>query len=576
MKSKTLFVFLSMFICLAFLLSSCTPKEVEPVVYESVCGDSVCSASEVGVCDIDCDLTIEQEPTVRTSADILEEFRSRIRNYTHEERLEQENPVVEGDEKILVESFTSYLPEKGFRVASRYNLLSIGENLSDIVLTLNKLHLREILRSGRLSSNTEAFGPRAGFYEQFLKLRGGRVVFGFEEDKEVISTYLLFEEEGPVFDYLLELQGGIFKFFEGESIHFLGHEYIIEEVTNNSMKLVGVTTPDTILFRNKHGVRVNNAVLSNDMVNVTLEHDYLRLILLAQEDIRILPGTGLRSYLSKPEALLTNRLDIVYEGLTDVPVFDIEFDKRDNEYKIGFTTNKDTIYNIPLVYLNPFKLGDDENSLVYKEGADKSDYIIKKKDYFIISNNREYKGLTTVLRLVNVGDKVILFEDPALEKFYVYYEGTPGVNASAELIVDNVLHKVYVGINDSISVDLDGNGRINEDEVPIITAGNGMIRLEEAGNDAIGISLITPGKMREGGGDLAIGLVIRENDLSVDSNDLKLIKDRELDALVGMTDYGALFILEDYSNPDEQTGKDLIIKYPLIQRFADVIVKGYE
>nr|MCK4930483.1 hypothetical protein [Nanoarchaeota archaeon] len=479
--------------CIVFLISSCKPVE-EPVVYEYVCGDGVCSANEIGVCDIDCDLNIEQEPTIKTSADVLEELRSRIRNYSSEERLNQTNPYFEEDNKILVESFTSYLPSKGFRVASRYNLLGIGENISDVLGVLHKFHLREILRSGRLSSNTEAFGPRAAFYEQFLRLRTGRVVFGFDEEGEIISTYLLFEEEQPVLDYLMALQGGIFKFFEGETIHFLGHDYFIEEVTNNSMRFVGLTTPDTILFRNKHGVWVNDNIISNNELNVTFTQDYLRIILIAQDDIRILPGTGLRKYLAKPEALLTNRLDLVYEGLIDIPVFDIIFDKLTYKYKLRFITNKNMSYNIPFAYLNPLKMGSEKYNLVFEEGNDKSDYVIEEKDYFVINNNREYNGLTNILRLISVkeDDNIIVFEDPALEKFVVYFEGTPGVNASADLIIDNVLHKVYIGENEAISVDLDGNGRINSDKVPIVTAGNGIIRINSVDSDEINISLITP------------------------------------------------------------------------------------
>jgi len=583
MKDKTFFVLTSTILfCLALLISSCkTPAEEPPLIYESVCGDGVCSADELGVCDVDCDLTIEQEPTIRTSADVLEELRSRIRNYTVEERLNQTSPVARDDDKVLVESFTSYLPEKGFRVASRYNLLSIGENLSDTIFILNKFHLREILRSGRLSSNTEAFGPRAAVYEQFLRLRAGRVVFGFDEDEEVISTYLLFREGEPILDYLLELYNGIFKFFEGETIHFLGHDYIIEEVTNNSMRFVGVTTPDELLFRDKHGVWVNNGIsnvrIPNDVLNVTFTQDYLRIILVAQDDTRILPGTGLRSYLTQPEALLTNRLDLTYDGLTEAPIFDIKFDKRSDKYRLSFTTNKNRSYNIPFAYLNPVKMGDNDNNFVYKEGEDKSDYVIRKKDYFIINNNREFNGLTNILRLLSVKDNLILFEDPALEKFYVYYEGTPGVNASADLIVDNVLHKVYVGGNDSINVDLDGNGRIRGDSVPIVTAGNGIIRINSVDNDKINISLITPRQMREHeNSDLEINIIIDSNRLILDKNDVELIKDTVSDSLVGMTDYGVLFVLRKNIDEHEQSGEDLLIKYPMIQRFADVIVKAYE
>ena len=84
----------------------------------------------------------------------------------------------------------------------------------------------------------------------------------------------------------MELNGGIFKFFEGETIHFLGHEYFIEEVTANSMRFTGVTTPDTILFRNNKGAWVNDDIISNDVLNVTFEEDYLRIILIADDDIK--------------------------------------------------------------------------------------------------------------------------------------------------------------------------------------------------------------------------------------------------------------------------------------------------
>ncbi|HJX06250.1 MAG TPA: hypothetical protein VJ461_06080, partial [Candidatus Nanoarchaeia archaeon] len=345
---------------LSLFLSSCKPEEQQqPVVYPEVCGDWVCSANELVTCDIDCNLNIEAEPTIQTPAGVLEDLRSRIRNYSDAERMKQVNPFVVGDEKILVESFTSYLPKTGFRVASRYNLLSIGENVSDVIGVLNAFHLKEVLRGGVLRSSTEAFGPRVANYAQFLKLRTGMVVFGYEEESELVTTYLLFKEGEPILEYSLEMQGGIFKFFENQKIQFLGHEYFIEEVTNSSMKLLGVSTPDTLLFRNQHGVWINDKPVSEEILNVSFGKDYLRIALLADEDIRIIPGTGLRSYLDKPEVLLTNRLDIDYEGLTEVPTFDIKFDKTSERYKLGFVSQGNLSYNIPLSYLSPFKTGDE-------------------------------------------------------------------------------------------------------------------------------------------------------------------------------------------------------------------------
>ncbi|MBW2990704.1 hypothetical protein KY348_03300 [Candidatus Woesearchaeota archaeon] len=576
MKGKSMLVFAGIVLCLALFLSACK-SDSKNRVYEYVCGDGVCSASEHGVCGIDCNLNLEPEPVIKTPEDILEEFRNRRRVYTPSERIKMGNPDVENDEKILVESFASYLPTKGFRVVSRYNLLSIGENISEVMGVLNRFHLREVLRSARLSSNTEAFGPRAGLAEQFLSLKAGRVVFGVEEDSDLISTYLLYNEGEPIIDYTMQLKGGIFKFFEGESLNFLGHDYFIEEVTNTSMRLVGVSTPDTLFFRHNRGVWINDQTISNNVLNVSLEHDSLRIMLRAEDEIGILPSATLLEHMRRPETLLTNRLNILYEGLTEVPVFEIEFDMKSNRYKLSFITNKNMTYTVPIANLDPLRVGDDDHKLVYKEGSSKDDYVVKKKDYFIIGNRKEYNGLTNVIRLVSVKDNLILFEDPALEKFYVYYKGTPGVNATGDLIIDNVKHKFYVGPDQTLSIDLDGDGSISNDKVPIVTAGNAIIRINSEDGNEINISLITPSEMREHeSSDLETNIIIDSSGLSIPRQDLEMIKARRTDLMIGMNDYGTMFILKDYSDSREQKGEDLIIEYPVVQRFADVIIEAYE
>lgn len=567
---------------LILLLASCQPAQTEqPVVYPSVCGDGVCSANELGGCDIDCDVSIQAqpEPVIQTPESVLAELRSRQRNYTPEERLEQPNPVSTEDTRINVESFTTYLPETGFRVASRYNLLSIGENISGIMGALNQLQLREILRGGSLRSNTMAFGPRTAGYEQFLKLRAGKVLFGLDEEEEFVTTYILFKEGEPIFDYALEMKGGIFKFFEGEQIHFLGHDYVIEEVTNTSMTFVGVTTPDTIIFRDQRGVFVNGNSIDEDVLNVTFKQDYLRIIIMAPEEIKILPGTSLLNYLPSPASLLTNRLDLSYEGLTEVPTYNIRFRRSDEKIKLSFTTNKNMTYTVPLAYLSPLKTGDDEINFVSKEGKNNSDYVIKDNDWFVVTNNKKYNGLTNIIKLLNIDEKnhLITFQDSGLEKFLIYFKGTPGVNATGDLIIDRVTHKVYVGKNNDIAVDLDGNGRTSKDIAPIVTAGNGIIMINNATAEGISISIITPKEMRENSkSDLKVNLTITKDGLIIDKNSLKLVEDPDTNVLIGMTDYGALFFLEKNVNENMQLGDDLIINYPIAQRFADVIVKAYE
>jgi hypothetical protein len=519
------------------------------------------------------------EPVIQTPESVLAELRSMQRNYTPEERLEQPNPIAAEDNRINVESFTTYMPEKGFRVASRNNLLSIGENISKVMCTLSGAQLREILKGGSLKSNTMAFGPRAASYQQFLKLRAGKVVFGLDAEKDFITTYLLFKEGEPIFDYVLEIHGGIFKFFEGETINFLGHEYIIEEVTNTSMHLVGISTPDSIVFRNQRGAFVNNKAISEDVLNVTFKQDYLRIIINSPEELKILPGTSLMYYLPDPSILLTNRIDLGYEGLSQVPDYVIRFNRVSQKYRLSFVTNKNMSYTVPLAYLNPFKTGDDENNFIFKEGKNTSDYVIKDNDWFVVTNNQRYKGLTNILRLLSVDEKnhLITFQDPALEKFLIYFKGTPGINATGDLIIDRVIHKVYVGKNDDIAVDLDGNGRISNDVAPIVTAGSGIIMINNATPEMISLAFIIPKEMRENNNsDLKINLSITENGIIIDNNTLGVIQDPETNVLIGMSEYGALFFLEENVNKRMQLGDDLVINYPIAQRFADVILKAYE
>jgi hypothetical protein len=579
---KGMLLFALLFAALA--ISSCAPEIPRqlPVSYPSICGDGLCSPDEPVICEIDCNLNLQAEPTITTPADVIEEMRSRIKNYTPEERIEQSNPVVVQDHSLMVKSFASYLPETGFRVASRNNLLSLGESLNKVVCTLNKFQLREVLKGGALRSNTMAFGPRAAAYEQFLRLRSGKVVFGVEEESELVTTYLLFREEDPVIEYDLILQGGIFKFFEGEKINFLGHEYYIESASNTSLKLVGVSTPDTIFFRDQKEAWINDETISDEILNVSVGNDYVRVVVLASEDISILPGTGLRSYLKRPEILLTNRLDIDYEGLTDAPSYDIKFDKSNDKYRLIVVTNQNITYNIPLAYLSPLKLGSKDYDLVYKEGESATDYVVHEKDYFLITNNKEFNGLTNMLRLLDVDedDHLLLFEDPAFEKFYVYFKGKPGLNATADLIVHNVLHRVRVGKNQSISVDLNGDGSIGNDIVPIITAGNARIRINHDYSDEINLSIITPKQLRENNNtDLEVNLLIRYDGIQIGKSGkggLEMVQENNKEVLLGMTDYGALFILKGEVDEDEQSGEDLTIQHPIVQRFADVIIKAYE
>jgi hypothetical protein len=583
MRVDKLFFALNALIILliSILLAGC----IEPAQQENpantawdVCGNSLCSDGEITTCPQDCkpqeDLaTLDDEETL----DWLEQMKQeRLNNPGKYEPVtpDPETPNI-NPAALPVETV---LPEIGFSVASRNNLLSIDENVSSVAGHFSSAQMRETLRGGTLSSNTEAFGIRSARYEQFLTLRSGKVGFGYDDENEVISSYLEYTEEAPVIEYYFKLHGGIFKFFEGKTINFLGHEYVIEHVTNSTILLLGIDGENEIMLRDGHSSFVNNQQFSPHIHNTTLTQDSFKVIVSIEEDAKLLPGQSLTQYISR-RALMTNRIDVTYEGLTEVPSINMHLRKSGQNYRFSFQNNLGINYTLPLTTISPFSIGNEEGRFIYTEGRGNSDYNIHEDDYFIINNGREAGGITTLLRLTEVDyeDKLLTFDDPALEKFHVYFEGNASQgNANADLLVYGVNHKVYIGPNRSVAIDLNGDRTINSAKIAAVAAGNTIIRFDNTSSN-LTLKYTIPANLRENKRtDLETLIVLDTNGIRILPSSLELSRDRALDQLVGMNDYGTLFVLKRNINTREQRGTELIINQPLVQRFAEVIVKAYK
>ncbi|MBN1792642.1 hypothetical protein JW826_03075 [Candidatus Woesearchaeota archaeon] len=565
------------------LLSGCeyrTQGYIDSV--PQICGDGLCTREERTSCTVDCSNQVnsDQKPVELNWIEQKQIERREGIPTGAEDDPEKYDPVTPDPSTPT----TGYgpieqpLPEIGFLVASRYNLLSIGENMSAVMGTLTGASLREILQGGRLQTVTEAFGPKATFYEQHIRLRSGWVGFGFDEESETISSYLEYLEGDPILEYVLVMNCGILKFFEGEIIHFLGHDYVLAHVSNATMTLEGLTTGDSILLRNGHSAMVNGEEIPTNVLNVTFDYDKITVIVSAPEDIKMLPGQSLTDFLRR-RVMLTNRIDLSYEGLTSGPASTIYVKRMGDDYKLFFQNNLGTNYSVPISRKNPFRSGNNEYGFIYQEGNGWNDYNIGKKDYFLINNRREDGGITTLLRLVDVEpeNNLIQFQDPALETFQVYFGGTAGFqNATGDLMVYGVNHKVYVGPNKTISVDLNGDGAINRASIPIVSIGNSVVRLSET-SDNITLRHVTLGRFRENSrSDLETRIVIDNGGIRVPEDSLGMDYDTKAKALVGMTDYGTLFVLQKDVEIEMQRGQELVINQPLSQRFANVILKAYE
>ena len=575
-------IFLASVFILAVALAGCTSQQ-QPGGF---CGDGLCSIEERNSCNIDCRPIVaggeqpQQGGQQGTSTqDWLEQVREERQNNPPESVPDYQpvepDPSTPGT--AVAQNIQSVLPEIGFRVANRFNLLAIGENVSGVMGTLTSAQLRYILRGGRLTSNSQAFGPRASYYDQFLTLRSGRVVFGYDDDTDRASTYLEYEEGDPIVEYYIRMNGGIFKFFEGQAINFLGQRYELTAVDPTSILLTGIDAPDTIILRNGHGAIVNGEDFGSGSMGVEYNESFMKITVLARDDIKLLPGMVLTDKVKRAQ-MLTNRIDLTYDGLTASPAINLQVKKGGNDYKLIVPNNLGQNYSIPVAQLNPIRPGNNDGNFFYKEVSSKDNYSITKKDYFIISNNRVDGGITTLLRLneVNYDDEILSFTDPALEKFYVTFSGTPGDGASGDLLVYGVHHKVYVGKGGMISVDQDGNGAINGASIPIVAGGNSIIKVSEE-NRSVALRLIIPAKYKENSNkDLETLIYIRNDGVSIPEESLSLEYDQVKKTLVGISDFGTIFVIKREVDSHDQSGLDLLINQPLVQRFAEVILKAYE
>jgi hypothetical protein len=128
------------------------------------------------------------------------------------------------------------------------------------------------------------------------------------------------------------------------------------------------------------------------------------------------PGKGVKDFMKRPEAFISDTLDIKYEGLTDVERTDFEVvTSNDDKYKIRFTNLDGQQYTFPYVSYDSgkWKFGDEDDDLIFIENG--TTYNIGEDDYFIVSNARAepYKSVTNVLRYDDYDDntQTVEFKD---------------------------------------------------------------------------------------------------------------------------------------------------------------------
>jgi len=194
-------------------------------------------------------------------------------------------------------------------------------------------------------------------------------------------------------------------------------------------------------------------------------------------------GKGVKEFMKKPEALISDSLDVKYAGLTQPERTDIKIvGNSDDEYEMIFTNINGQEYTFPLVSTAAtWKFGNEDDNLIFVESSSITQTHISREDYFIVSNDRgtdSDKSVTNVLRYEDYDDtdRTLELEDISSGNAVTVAISPTG---AGNLVIGGHTYAVNVSSVSAdapnISVDLDGDGTFQTSDVIKLSAWGGVV-----------------------------------------------------------------------------------------------------
>lgn len=272
---------------------------------------------------------------------------------------------------------------------------------------------------------------------------------------------------------------------------FLGAGKVKFKDTNHTS--ISTTTGTSTVEINEESIEdaIVNIQGTNSSGRLTISSIRYRLLADAKKGDTYIPAGGkVRDQQDEPEGFLHEKWDITYKGLTDPgkSVIDIK-PSGDDAYKLAFENRDGAAYNIDFLdNTTALKYGDDDDDLEFIEAANVTSnrsFTIERNDYFVLTDQNNEKGLTRIYRYdsIDASSKIVTFSDLAGGSLERSYTGTPKVPATAgaigDIIVSGKSFKFWVGgaPNYNLSVDLNADGDVANDEANVVVKGGGILDL---------------------------------------------------------------------------------------------------
>ncbi len=374
-----------------------------------------------------------------------------------------------------------------------------GDKLGDILPILTRTELPFLAAPNPNPDPRLARGPFHA--EQFVRFdfddnTSGELRYVRDPDTERVESELFFEEDKPMFEYAYLLEEGNFHALMGSEIEIFGGRYWVKEVHDDSLELYGVDVEQYVFFSNDSSLKIDGERMPDTDVRV----DQWSVIVTYYADdpdedgIRLKTGENLRSKLRKPEALLNPIFDIFYDGLEENQQGLLVFENRGSEVEITFQ-------NI-LGEQRSFRTGcgAEEDFLHTKECDD--DFCIADEERFLLTSRQgvtdifEFRGVNEIGTVLTLRDHVS-GDEHVVEVEYTTRNQSGLRVLEGELRLDSVhrlrvLHNETARGNSRLEIDLNADGGIGRDVVPIVLPGSNELEFEESYEAGCNLTFTSP------------------------------------------------------------------------------------
>ena len=444
-------------------------------------------------------------------------------------------------------------PNNAFELSENLKTGSNMETIEGIVSELTNGYLSDSELPTLLAPGTASNAKGTFPYDQklFFEDADSEYVLVTENNDDEISDFLYFKSGSQIARYLLEftspLESGIYDSlgnptpsgnylsdFENIEIEMLGKKYTILEATrndgkNSQIRLVLENNGEKI---DMEDANVNDEESSSDLIvdnelitgakviiegtddDISFKISKISVNMLADDDLYVPPGStlGENPELKKPQVLFTQNWDIGYEGVASEGSSEgIGIGTSgESKYQLLFSDGNKKPINLPLIEsISPSQivLGDKDGDLINKEGKK-----ISKNDYLLLTNEEKENGRRDSFAIIYKGADKLTSDEPLLK---LQDLGSGKLNEVS--INSNKITTIVVGgeeltvaelaniegfqfynasstnSNDfDIFVDLNANGKIEENIVQLNTYFGASIEILQENDNLATITITTP------------------------------------------------------------------------------------